>query len=325
MNRLNLGDLADLINGHLLLGGLPPWDGLATPVGRIVLNSRCVEPGDIFWECDDPRVGSCAEEALARGSAGVVVSGRHVEPWAGGFTIRVDDAPQALWRLAQWSRFCFPGVVVAVSGPESNAWSRLLHAVLATEAEGLLALAHGEPRHNLPMALTKLNESHRYAVVEIPTDHRVATADFSDLCCPHIAVITSPDVDAGSNQAAFQESAGDLVASLPDDGWLIAHGMAQRVRRGRLGNVVDGVNGFAAAPDAEPVVFAAATVGALLGVDPELIAGVLLSALSGVVRPEASPTINSFMRKENAEAPPLVSGLRESDSALPPGSKRFAC
>ena len=42
------------------------------------------------------------------------MSGRHIEPWAGCFSIRVNDSRSALRRLGQWSRRRFEGTVVNV-------------------------------------------------------------------------------------------------------------------------------------------------------------------------------------------------------------------
>jgi UDP-N-acetylmuramyl pentapeptide synthase len=100
---LLIGDLAAIVGGELRFGSLPPLAGTAEPIRRIVLDHREVEPGDVFWAITAPRyVGARrAEAAFLRGALGVVVSGRHVEPWAGRFSLRVLDANAALLQLNQ--------------------------------------------------------------------------------------------------------------------------------------------------------------------------------------------------------------------------------
>ncbi len=100
MFDLSVRQLAQLIDGQLHLGGPPPLDGGLTSVGRIVLEARRVARGDVYWAVDQVMHGGHqhAEEAQARGAAGVV-STRHIPPWAGCWSILVDDSRDALARL----------------------------------------------------------------------------------------------------------------------------------------------------------------------------------------------------------------------------------
>ena len=71
MIGLCIRDLARITRGSLRLGLMPPIGGDLDPVGRIVIDSRQVTPGDVFWGL----VGRYhdgshfAEEAFARGAA----------------------------------------------------------------------------------------------------------------------------------------------------------------------------------------------------------------------------------------------------------------
>src|SRR4051812_12430096 len=104
--QITIGELHELLGGTLRMGEMPPCDGEATSLGRVVTDSRTVEAGDVFWGLP----GSChdgshfAEEALIRGASGVVTSGRRVEPWAGRWSLEVADSHASLWRLAGAAR-----------------------------------------------------------------------------------------------------------------------------------------------------------------------------------------------------------------------------
>ena len=106
INDLCIRDLAAIIGGSLQLGSMPPLGGELEPICRVVTDTRHVKPGDVFWGLAGERSdGSLmAEDAFARGALGVVVAGRHVEPWAGKFTIRVADVNKAFGRLTRWMR-----------------------------------------------------------------------------------------------------------------------------------------------------------------------------------------------------------------------------
>jgi UDP-N-acetylmuramyl pentapeptide synthase len=106
MMQLSVGELTSVIGGKLCLGALPPLAGEYEPVRRIVVECQEVAPGDVYWGLvrrgfDGSRL---ADTAFMRGALGVVVGGRHVEPWAGRFSIAVPDANTALEQLARCLR-----------------------------------------------------------------------------------------------------------------------------------------------------------------------------------------------------------------------------
>jgi hypothetical protein len=95
---LNVHDLVEVTGGQLCLASLPPLEGVCGRVPRIVLDSQLVERGDVFWSIDPQ--GCDTQLAFLRGAAGVVC-GRPVEPWPGTFSLRVDDAVEALSRVVE--------------------------------------------------------------------------------------------------------------------------------------------------------------------------------------------------------------------------------
>jgi hypothetical protein len=101
MLRLCIGELADIVGGKLTLGSLPPLAGVHEPVYRIVVDSCEARPGDVYWALTAPDYDGVrlADDAYQRGALGVVASGRHVEPWAGRFSLEVSDANAALRQL----------------------------------------------------------------------------------------------------------------------------------------------------------------------------------------------------------------------------------
>ena len=96
---LSIHDLVQFTAGQLRLAAMPHVDGAWVQVPRIVLDSRLVERGDLFWrvepqECD-------TQLAFLRGAIGIVTDGRQVEPWPGTFCLRVADAVESLERLIE--------------------------------------------------------------------------------------------------------------------------------------------------------------------------------------------------------------------------------
>src|SRR6516225_6814697 len=116
--HITIGELHELLGGKLRYGAMPPCAGDATVIGQISTDSRTIAPDEVFWGLTGPRFKGAhfAEDALLRGASGVVVTGRRVEPWAGRWSLEVDDSFESLWRLAAWNRDKLSAPLVAVTG-----------------------------------------------------------------------------------------------------------------------------------------------------------------------------------------------------------------
>lgn len=96
---LNLHDLVRFAAGQLRLAAMPHVDGAWVQVPRIVLDSRLVERGDLFWRVEPQDCDT--QLAFLRGAIGIVTDGRPVEPWPGTFCLQVADAVASLERLVE--------------------------------------------------------------------------------------------------------------------------------------------------------------------------------------------------------------------------------
>ena len=193
MNDLCLSDLASIVGGRLRLGAMPPLGGSLEPVGRIVTDSQQLKPGDVYWGLDAPgRHGAdFAEQAFSRGAMGVVVAGRHVEPWAGKFTIQVQDANGALWQLARWARQRFAGKVIAVAGSAGKTTtSGMIDTVLRQRLTGSVRASTSDQHAGVMLSLLDLDRRDQYAVIELDGQRPGEIESLAHLCCPHIGVIT---------------------------------------------------------------------------------------------------------------------------------------
>jgi hypothetical protein len=101
---LCLADLATIVHGRLHFGPMPPVAGEWTAIGRIALDSRLVEPGDLFWRLPGlpGQSAGSTQHALVRGAGGVVTSAAEVSAWPGSFCLEVEHPVAALARLVDW-------------------------------------------------------------------------------------------------------------------------------------------------------------------------------------------------------------------------------
>ncbi len=220
--------LHDTIGGRLQMGSLPPLGGDIEPLGRVVVDVGSVSDGDIFWalESSPHDSAACAEEAFMRGALGAVVSGRSLEPWAGRFSIEVEDTCWALWQLASTVRRRYSGCVIAVVGPTSGAFTRnVLHAVLERRYQGIAPHWQRDDQMGVPLGLLELNASLDYGVFQFGCYQKARIQAHSHLCCPEIAVIYSTVVSHGTEADVKRaEREAELAANLPKGSWLVLNG-----------------------------------------------------------------------------------------------------
>ncbi len=228
--QLTLADLHELLGGTLRQGRMPPCDGDSTLVGRIATDSREVQPDDVFWGLAGPRFDGAhfAEDAFVRGAAGAIVAGRRVEPWAGRWSLEVEDSHQALWELAAWSRGQFSAPLVAVTGSVGKTTTRqMIDRVLGHRLSGLASPKNYNNHFGVPLSLLGLERWHQYAVVELAASAPGEIARLARLARPQIGVITNigqAHLGGFGSQAAVAEAKAELLAALPADGCAILNG-----------------------------------------------------------------------------------------------------
>ena len=223
-SELCVGELAQIVGGQLRLASMPPLGGELEPLGRFVSEDQPIGPGDVVFvglgrrDCGSR---SMPDEFYARGALGVVISGRQVEPWAGRFSLCVDDTPRALARLARWTRRRFSGTLVTVLESEpTQAVSRTIYRVLATCKRGTL-LPHGNT--NAPgdlLTLLQLKETYEYAIVPLTAGSRSRTDPLVQLGCPDVAVLCD-SVAGADNRPRMLGAETAIMESVPANGWII--------------------------------------------------------------------------------------------------------
>jgi UDP-N-acetylmuramoyl-tripeptide--D-alanyl-D-alanine ligase len=217
-----LGDLKHAIGGRLLR---PPAAGnpAAVPLGPVVVDSRQVEPGDVFWALRGPHHDGAdfVGEAFARGASGAAVS-RPVDAPGTAWIIRVDDTQQALRRWATWKRRRFTGTLIAVTGSVGKTTTRqMIHTVLRTRLSGTASPRNYNNHVGVPLSLLAVEPQHDYAVLELGASRRGEIAALAELCIPKVGVITQVgDAHLGGfgSRRAVADAKAELLAALPPDG-----------------------------------------------------------------------------------------------------------
>jgi UDP-N-acetylmuramoyl-tripeptide--D-alanyl-D-alanine ligase len=217
-----LHDLAQATGGRILPADRIQ-DAACAALGRIVTDSRQVEPGDIFWALSGPNYdGACfIEEALRRRAQGVVAARRETAPEK-GWILNVDDTQRALEQWARWKRRQFTGNVIAVTGSVGKTTTRqMIHCVLQGRLKGTASPQNYNNQWGVPLSMLAIEPQHDYAVLELGANRSGEISMLAELCAPKVGVITQlGDAHLGGfgDRQGVAEAKAELLAALPASG-----------------------------------------------------------------------------------------------------------
>ncbi len=181
-----LSAAADSMHGRLL-GGDRLFDGVST-------DTRTLRRGELFVALQGPNFdgGDYVSQASEKGAAAAVVGAKVDGDIA---QIRVADTKLALGELgAAWRREQ-SAVVVGITGSNGKTTLKELTAACLSQAAPTIA-SEGNLNNDIgmPLMLTRIDETHRYAVLEMGANH-VGEIDY-------LTSLAEPDVVAITNAAA---------------------------------------------------------------------------------------------------------------------------
>jgi len=214
-------DLQQATHGQLL-STRPAAAAAATRLGAVVIDSRRIEPGDVFWALPG-RNHDGAEflpDAFDRGAVAAVTA-RAVAS-SDRWVVLVADAAAALADWAAWHRRQFGGALVGVTGSMGKTTARqMIHTVLGARFRGTASPGNFNNQIGVPLSMLRLAADHDYAVLELGANRPGEIAELAALCRPTIGVITQlGDAHLGSfgSRQAIAAAKAELLAALPADG-----------------------------------------------------------------------------------------------------------
>ena len=175
------------------LGILMPSEN--QPVSRIVTDSRDIQDGDVFFALAGERFDAhdFVEDVLVAGATAVVVSREDCAALKGA--LKVDDTLVALQKLAKaWRENVNPFVFGITGSSGKTTVKEMLAGVLRHRFgnEAVLATAGNFNNHiGLPLTLLKLNEKHRYAVIEMGMNHFGELSLLTRIAGPNVALVNN--------------------------------------------------------------------------------------------------------------------------------------
>lgn len=223
MDRLRLAELAHATGGELRSADA------SFEVSRVSIDSRTLNPGDLFWALPGERTDGhqFAAAALERGAAAVVCQADRADTLSGP-RIVVEDTLAALQRLAAWYRARQDALIIGVTGSVGKTTTRgLIHAALSSQFSGVQSPASFNNHLGVPLSLLEIEQHHEFAVLEFGASHVGEIRDLTRMAQPEVGVITAI---GRAHLAGFGgidgiiRGKGELLEALPTTGFAVLPG-----------------------------------------------------------------------------------------------------
>ena len=174
---------ADAMNGTLH-GDDRNFEGVST-------DSRTIREGELFIALSGPNFdgNKFVKQASSKGAAGAIVASLASE---GVAQIEVEDTKLALGRLGAAWRDRHSVTIVGITGSNGKTTLKeLVAACLSSVASTLATEGNLNNDIGMPLMMSRIDESHEYAVLEMGANHAGEIAYLTELAKPDVVVITN--------------------------------------------------------------------------------------------------------------------------------------
>lgn len=190
----------------------------------ISTDSRSVRERELFFALEGPTFdgGDFVPQAARAGAAGAVVG----RPVASDIpTIEVQDTRRALGAIAASWRRDMPATVVGLTGSNGKTTLKeMIASCLALEAPTLATRGNLNNDVGVPLMLSELERTHRYAVFEMGANHPGEIAWLTSLVAPDVAVITNAGpahLEGFGSIEGVARAKGEILRGEPRPAWAV--------------------------------------------------------------------------------------------------------
>jgi UDP-N-acetylmuramoyl-tripeptide--D-alanyl-D-alanine ligase len=190
-------------------------------ITKICIDTRNLQSGDLYLAIKGENFdgNDFLDKAEQKGAAAAVVE-RKIETQLP--CVVVADTRKAMGDLAKYVREKLGIPVCGITGSNGKTTVKeMLATILGINAEVLFTQGNFNNDIGVPLTLLRLNEQHRYAVIEMGANHLGEISYLSGLVRPDVAVITNVGAahieGFGSIEGVAREK-GEIVALLSESG-----------------------------------------------------------------------------------------------------------
>ena len=192
MIPIQFEQLAEAVDGTIGRHGGGVAGARTRSIGRVVTDSRSVQPGDLFVALPgrSHHGEEFLSEAASAGATAAVVE-RDGAVCDGLECVQVEDSLDALWRLAEWNRDQSFAERVAVTGSFAKTTTRqMIHTVLSVTGRSLQSPRNYNNQVGVPLSLLEIGVEDRFAVIEVAASGLGEIEPLAQLVRPRAAVLT---------------------------------------------------------------------------------------------------------------------------------------
>ncbi len=224
-------DVANATRGRVVQGDA------ATPIGRVSIDSRSLEPGDFFVAISGETFDGhrFVSDAARRGAIGAMVQQAAVEPGAllPALVIAVEDTTRALQDLARDIRRRAGTTVVAITGSAGKTTTKEVVADFLSARFPVFRNKGNLNNHiGLPLSLLQLRTRPEIAVVELGMNHPGEISTLVGIAQPEVRVWTNVgDAHLGyfDSAEAIADAKAEILENAAPSHLLIVNANDQRI------------------------------------------------------------------------------------------------
>lgn len=219
-----LSDVMKALDGKLL--------GNDTEFESVSTDTRSLKQGDLFVALQGPHFDAhnFIDEAKAKGAVGAMVS-RKIKTELP--LLLVADTRAGLGRLATTWRAKYATPMIAVTGSNGKTTVKeMLGTILGQSGPVLVTKGNLNNEIGVPLTLLRLEDKHRYAVIEMGANGPGEIKYLSSLVKPQVAIITNAapaHLEGFGDISGVARAKGEIFSNLVDDGTAVINADDSRV------------------------------------------------------------------------------------------------
>lgn len=190
--------------------------------GKVVIDSRLVQPGDVFFALKGEAVDGnlFASDALAKGAALAVID--DPSQMIGGRTVVVSDSLKCLQQVAKHHRRVLGIPVLAITGSNGKTTTKeLLSAVLSKKFYVTYTKGNLNNHIGVPLTILSFDSSTEFGVVEMGANHKHEIGLLAEIAEPNFGIITNigkAHLEGFGSVEGIMEGKGELYDFLNQHG-----------------------------------------------------------------------------------------------------------
>ena len=194
-------------------------------VSMLSTDTRAIKKGDTYLALvgDNFNGNEFVADAFSKGAVAAIVSDTGTENSQP--LIKVKDTHIALGKIASLSRQKSIAKVIALTGSQGKTTVKeMIGAILNCEGETLITQANLNNTIGVPLTLLQINESHKYAVIEMGADCHGEVEFSATITNPDIALLTNANaahIEGFGSLQGIVQAKGEIIDPTPEDASII--------------------------------------------------------------------------------------------------------